>query len=328
MNIKYKKFNSVRKFGVEFELSNNLSKRKIKSIIEKCSDKEVRTTRYALSYKNNYWHIKNDSSCGPEGSEGPSGIEIATYICSGLKDANHVSDVLNNIKFHNAQTNNFCGVHVHVDVSDFSENDIGRLMLYWMAIEKVLIYALPSSRWNNKYCRFLNPDINHWVISYLYYNHDSSYIANFFRPRKDPIAETTCKRSSLNVMNFFHAIENESDIRKTVEFRCPEGTLSGDDAKSWILLFVNFVDYIKSKKSFPVKFFTKNMISVKDMLFLFGLHHDNTFNFFDENFLLLRKWLLHRIIENVNSDLLDHSFKQNNAKKEAKTLLDRIYKLN
>jgi hypothetical protein len=327
MKIKYKKFNSNRKFGVEFELSNNLSKKEIKKIIEQNSYRKVITTRYSLSYRNNYWHVKNDASCGPRGSGGPLGIEIASYICSGLKDVNHVSHVINKVKQNKAEVNKFCGLHVHVDVSDFDEADIGRLLLYWMAIEQVLIYALPFSRWENKYCKFLNPSIKHWVISHLYSSLDAVNIAKFFKPSEDVLSATNSKRSTLNIVNFYNSLHNKTDIRNTVEFRCPEGTVSGKDAKCWIILFVNFVDYVKNKKIFPLNNLSKKRYSVTDMLSFFGLYKQRSFDIYDNNFFNLRKWLLKRIIKNQNSSSSNHYFKQINAKKEAKTLLDRIYKI-
>jgi len=66
-------------------------------------------------------------------------------------------------------------------------------------------------------------------------------------------------------VNFYNSLHNKTDIRKTVEFRCPEGTVSGKDAKCWIILFVNFVDYVKNKKIFPLNNLSKRRYSVTDM---------------------------------------------------------------
>jgi len=325
MKVKYQKFNSKRRFGVEFELSNNLSKKKIRDIIEENSQIKVKTTRYSLSYENNFWHIKNDASCGPHGSNGCSGIEIATYICSGLRDANHISHVINKVSSKNGKINKYCGLHVHVDVSDHEEEDVGRLIMYWLQIEKILMYALPNSRHNNKYCRPLNFSIDNWVANYFYKKLGYKFVAKLFKPKNDPISMTNSKRSTMNINNFYQAYDLGNNRRKTIEFRCPEGSVNGKDAKAWVFLFVNFVDYVKSAKKNLNKFLNKKNISVKDFLYLFGLYHNENFSIYDKNFMHTRKWLLKRFIK--NSDIFDES-KQTMLKKEAETLLDNIQKLN
>lgn len=325
MKVKYQKFNSKRKFGVEFELSNNLSKRKIKDIIEENSQVKVKTTRYALSYQNNFWHIKNDASCGPYGTDGCSGVEIATYICSGLQDANHISNVINKVSRENGKVNKHCGLHVHVDVSDYEEEDVGRLIMYWLQIEKIFMYALPSSRHNNIYCRPLSFSIDNWVANYFYKSLGNKFVARLFKPKNDPISMTNSKRTTMNINNFYQAYDLGSNIRKTIEFRCPEGTLQGDDAKAWIFLFVNFIDYVKFSKKIPNKFLNKKIISIKDLFNLFGLYHNESFSIYDKNFMHTREWLLNRFIK--NSDIINEST-QRMLKKEAQTLLDNIHKLN
>ena len=49
MIINFKDFSSSRRFGIEIELSNNLSKKKIKEIINENSNRGVKVSRYAVS---------------------------------------------------------------------------------------------------------------------------------------------------------------------------------------------------------------------------------------------------------------------------------------
>ena len=70
MQIKHKSFGSRRKFGIEFELSNNLNLTALHNVISEVSpDKEIhRSDNWADTQNGNpFWHIKRDSTCGPDG---------------------------------------------------------------------------------------------------------------------------------------------------------------------------------------------------------------------------------------------------------------------
>ncbi len=328
MKLAYKNFNSTRRFGIELEFSNKIPRKTIAKTIGQYTHRNVRLTKYAMSYRNDYWHVKSDASCGSSEANGLAGVEVATYVCSGLKDLRHVSSIIKKIKEQNVEINDNCGLHVHVDVSDFDEDDLGRLILNWYYIEKIFIFSLPESRWQNKYCKFLNHSEKNWILPYLYCKSKNfSDVARFLKPKNDnPISETLCKRSSVNIVNFYRDFENDTNIRKTVEFRCPEGTISCDDVKFWAILFVNFVDYIKSSKRFSFAAMS-NKKQIQDMFRLFGLGQNKTFHFYDKNLYNLKIWLLKRFLKQETSKCSTYAFDQIKIKKQARTLLDMIYKV-
>src|SRR5690606_17579711 len=70
---------------------------------------------------NDFWHIKRDSTCGPEGkttSLDKYGYEIASYVGRGAKDLLLISKVVPELKKAGAVINNHCGLHIHADCSD------------------------------------------------------------------------------------------------------------------------------------------------------------------------------------------------------------------
>ena len=333
MKIEYRKFESLRRFGVEFEMSNNLTRKCIAEAIKSNSHRQVRISRYSLSSKNDYWHVKSDSSCGPRGIDGPSGTEVATYICSGPDDLKHISKTMGTVRRKGACVNEHCGLHVHVEVSDFTEEDIGRMLLFWVAIEPILNCAMPYRRKNNKYCKTLTSVHDGVFLEWMYRLHGSESIARIFKPCNDLFMDNAAKRRTVNVVNFYKVLDRDDQPRKTVEFRWPEGTLRPSDVKSWVVMFVSFVDSVKSRLGCPLDFMCKNGgPDVRDALEILGLGTggaEGGFSILDRDLLHARKWLLRRIIAMPSSiSLKDASSRtcitnfQSAAKIQAQTLLD------
>ena len=336
MKLQYKKFESKRRFGVEFEMSNDLTRKRISHAISSMSDRSVKVSRYALSSKNNYWHVKSDSSCGPRGVDGPCGIEVATYICSGSCDAHHVSRTMGAVKKLGATVNEHCGLHVHVDVSDFSEDDIGRMLLFWVAIERVLTCAMPPTRHNNKYCKTLTSVYDEFFLEWLYRLHGAGSIAKIFKPCNDLFMDNAAKRRTINVVNFYKVLDRDSEPRKTVEFRWAEGSLRPLDIRCWVFLFVSFIDNVKSNLICPLQYLGKSGgVRVSDVLEVLGLGtlSEDAFSILDHDLFATRKWLLKRVVSTPSTISL-HKVPHGDAmtgfqegvKMEAQTLLDLMNK--
>lgn len=305
-------------------MSNGIPRVAIKNAIQEVINEDVKCSRYILSASEKCWHVKSDMSCGIDGSEGPSGIEVSTRICSGRRDISIISKAAKAISDRGASVNENCGLHVHVDISDFSENDLGRMILYWMVVEKVLILAMPQQRWDNKYCKTLEPNLNNILIkNYSIMPRTWVEIARLFRPFDGLFSINLAKRRTMNINNFYRALELNTDWRKTVEFRWPEGTLCPKDIQSWVVIFVSFVDFVKSRNYFPLRFIDqRHVVNLYDVLEILGIgHFHNNFFIFDKTLNDARKWLLNRIIENTETDIF---MLQKRIKKQARTLLNRI----
>ena len=109
----YRGFSSSRRFGVEIEMGHEVKKKQVQNLLNEYSFYPTVITRYALSSNNLYWHIKDDATCGIHGRYGPKGVEIASYIGSGIGDIDHISDTAEKLAESGCQVNDNCGLHIH-----------------------------------------------------------------------------------------------------------------------------------------------------------------------------------------------------------------------
>ena len=301
MTVSYRKFSSKRRFGVELEIEKTITQKDIERVIRDADPgREVCVTGWSQSYNNNFWHVKYDSTCGPKGyKKDQGGWEVASFVASGHKDITIVGKVTDQLGERGATINKNCGVHVHVDIADFSEAQAAILTARWIKMEPILPQILPGHRVHNKYCRFLS------AVKKGRFNKRQSYTASEFwhltRPTNLNVHENRQKKVSLNLVNYRTAIENSymDYPRKTAEFRLPEGTLCGADVKNWVRIFVNFVD-MSLKAEMPENLSCVRKVEKKLDLVLasFGLlpEDDSDFYILSQGLYQAKAWLLARFV--------------------------------
>lgn len=301
-----KKFDTRRRFGVELEVGNEIKKPTIRRHILSVSSKSVYTSKYNLSTNNAYWHVKDDSTCGVEGRGGPRGIEVASFIASGIKDLNHICDVADHLKGKGVKVNNNCGLHIHADASDLCEQQVGRILASWIKLEPFLALALPIRRIDNPYCEMfwkLFPNINNHqlfspLVSILDLKLDPLIIYDSLKPTDMSYYENDDRRVTLNLVNYCRAVKQKNSSRKTIELRWPEGTLDSNEIKNWVRLFLNFIECAKDA---PIPDCSVCPTVSEAMNFL-GLGHSNKFTILSEGLLNTKIWLLERIVNNPDFD--------------------------
>lgn len=289
--LKYQKFSSQRRFGVELEMSNALTKPKVKSLLKKLSDRGSFVTRYQLSGDNSSWHIKEDATCGPLGREGPKGVEIASYVAKGLVDLNHIADTADGLSKGGCVVNNNCGFHIHAEALDLTSEKVGKLLAYWIKLENVLSLSLPERRRNNFYCKNISRNID---FSNFKFEITPRLMWGILRPMNLNFYENEDRRFNLNLVNFARALDYNSEHRKTLELRWPEGTLSGKDIRGWVVIFLNFIDICKNLPM-PQNL---NSFSLEEALVCLGLSHDKDFLILSETLHETKTWFLERILQN------------------------------
>jgi len=304
--VEYKKFSSQRRFGIELEVGNTISKTKIKTAIKSITDRPIVVTQYQPSTDNNFWHVKNDATCGPQGRFGPKGIEIASFVGRGIADLQHIAEVADKLSEIGCKVNNNCGLHIHADAIDLSKSQVGNIIAHWIKIEKCLQYSLPERRRANEYCKMISSQI--LIPKYLPLLTSAEKFYCLMSPSNIGYYDNQDRRVNLNIVNYTRACTYESKVRKTLELRWAEGTLSSKDIKCWTRLFLFFIDTCKNRP-FPANF---DVCNLSETLKYLGLgHEDNSFSIFSEGLFETKIWLLQRFLEHSEefkkeaSDILD-----------------------
>jgi hypothetical protein len=175
------------------------------------------------------WKVVSDVSVA-----GSLPFELVSPILrgdAGLEQIATVCRVLNEL---GCTVNSSCGLHVHVDGRDFSQNlnKIKNLARMWMKYETCFDQLVPASRRDNHYC---NSNLR---------RHGS--VADAFQA----IGAVTTLHSLLMVTNRaaddngrYHKLNLCALLRHgTVEFRQHGGTTEAEKIINWVRLVVDFAD--------------------------------------------------------------------------------------
>jgi hypothetical protein len=223
----------VRRFGVEIELNTRDGKIKrlehgdvpdgsiyIANLINKITKDAVQVCKWHYTHNNENWVIKADSSCGLE-------------ICSPVLKGRHgLEKLLSLIKVfgedEEIKADKRCSLHVHINVSDLSDEQLASVIAYWIKCEYFIFSAFPDHRKNSRYCQFIG-------MSDLF-EHDINY-----SPQELIYKMSHVKYNSLNTYHLY------KKRRKAIEFRIAENDfcLNPFLAKNWILFLLHFVEMAK-----------------------------------------------------------------------------------
>jgi hypothetical protein len=278
----YVKFDSKRGFGVEMEVNQKVALNELRNIVQKndLTHQVITSSTYTHSNGNNYWHIKFDRSCGDVYTGKASdkgGWEVASYIARGYKDITNISEIARKLKDSGVVVNNNCALHVHGDVSDFSQEQVATLVAHWMRIESVISEIVPKHRRNGKFCRLLTKKFP-----------IKSYSLNSFWQTVKPVDFSDADRKvALNICGYC------SYKRPTVELRLPEGTLDHKDVRNWIRMFVHYIDNVKHM-TFPANIEPAGLMETLQIL---GLHGDKSFVILSKSLRETKMWLMNRILK-------------------------------
>lgn len=296
--IEYKRFSSARCFGVELEVGPEISRADIASFIQQESTIPVDVPcgkGWAQSLNNDFWHVKYDSTCGPLGKHFDNGWEVASFKASGYWDLQHIGKITNHLRRCGLNVNHNCGLHVHVDVSDFDCTQLGILLAHWFKIESVMLSTIKEDRRRCGYCKALVAAKSKKIS--LLKKYEPSEFWKIVRPTNLAIHENSQKQVALNLINCARCLRYKTYGRNTIEFRFPEGTLDGDIIKNWVQLFVLFVDNSKTL------FMPKNLksVGVEDTIKILGLSNSSKFYILSKTLYKAKVWFLERLIQNAEN---------------------------
>jgi hypothetical protein len=288
MKVKHKGFGSARRFGVELEVTDRISKPEIAKVIQTVDpERKCTHTEWAQSKGNNYWHVKRDRTCGHE---------VASFIAQGEADIRAIGNVAEGMTKRGVSVNNNCGLHIHAEISEYTIEDAGVLAAYWFKTEHVIAQMVPDHRRTNRHCRLMQT--KHRI------NSEAKYSAREFYFKIEPtnlgVHENDEKRVALNYVNFGVGLREPGHNRNTVELRLPEGTLSRFEVENWTRWYVNYVD-VQKGKSMPANLKSYNL---EEALTCMGLHGEGEFFLLDRSLNETKRWVLMRLVSHANDDKL------------------------
>lgn len=172
------------------------------------------------------WDVKRDGSCGYE-------VVTPAFRIDSAGHNGPLRDVCRELKVERPKVDRSCGLHVHVDVSDFDWRTAQMLMRFWLRYEPFFMELIPSNRRSNHYCMphrgsRWNSRIPAEIASALRTNSQQSF-ERFAR-------NNFTKYRSLNLAPFW--------MNHRVEFRLHSGTINYDKIRAWCMLVTSVVQRV------------------------------------------------------------------------------------
>jgi len=166
------------------------------------------------------WKVERDGSVTTVMNGTEYGGELVSPILSldgnGLQQIKTVTQAL---KQAGATVDRRCGLHIHISVKDFDNQQRANIMDLWAFQERVIERFVTKSRINNQYCARLNPVRASETVHALKFGRSLSAVSS--------------KMQSLNVLPY-------ETPKKTFEVRLHQGTLSGKKINTWVKLLLAF----------------------------------------------------------------------------------------
>lgn len=315
-----------RRFGVEIEVSSTVPKSYLREIIELYTSRDVKVSTYGLSRNNKHWHIKSDATCGGRGKA--HGWEICSFVGKDADDLLEIGEVVNGLRAAGIRTNQRCGLHVHVEVKDYSKRQMGVLLGHYVKAEWFLLGMLPPHRRNNFFAKplVLYSKVNPFGVTtsqeYTYFCANDIRLPVLWlssngrrqkavasgdsmwrccKPVFTYLRQNPNRYQSINLVNFAYGLQHKKFNRKTVEFRLPDCLLKSEDIVNWIRLFRNFVNWAETLKDSELDFQKESM---SRSLWHLGLDQASD----------LKQWALRRFITHESDNVMAKLILENDKK--------------
>ena len=206
----------THKFGVEIE-AYNCTQNKLKQEL-RAAGIRVSIERYNHDTRD-HWKLVSDVSLS-----GTNTFELVSPILvgeDGLKELETVCWVLD---LCDAQINESCGFHVHMDAADFDMNTWKNMALIYKRLEPLIDSFMPGSRRDNRYCKKLSGISESEILS----------------------ATTIGALQSVFRNDRYHKLNIEAYSRhRTVEFRQHGGTTDFTKMEQWIRFLNGLITFAK-----------------------------------------------------------------------------------
>lgn len=221
----------------------------------------------------NYCEVGSDGSL--HGGHGEP-VEVKT---DPIKNLNIVEGVFEELGGYGMNVNDTCGLHIHVDTSDFNGNDKAKLLRFGSGIELLMFSLVDSTRYygrgngrgENEYCVKLHKD---WRKIYRRSYINQNIHANEYSDLSDFIMNVRQERRNNGngdrIWNGrYQWLNAQVDGIPTVEFRIFSATEDYAQAQRFGMLAYHIVETVKNSTVEQIKFIIKSIyqsLTVEEML--------------------------------------------------------------
>ena len=145
--------------------------------------------------------------------------------CEGLQSLKKATTAL---RLSKTNVNTSCGVHIHLEVNDYSLENMKTLVKNFYILEKQFDKMMPESRRNNQYCKGLS----------ILGSKDTFFSnLNNCRSVREIVSLFNTRYLKLNLQSYLKY--------GTVEFRQHSGSTKFSKIKNWILICARLVEFSK-----------------------------------------------------------------------------------
>lgn len=202
---------SMRRFGVEIEFVGCTMAAAARAMTDALGY-DVSVNGYHSSRSYNAWRIERDGSV----THGNIGGEAVSSILSGPEGLASVAAVVTAIRAAGGRVNRTTGIHVHIDASDLTGEQIARLMCAYDDRQPAFDRMVAESRRTTSYRR------SHYVGGMSV----AEKAMNKYDLEQSRRAPNASRYRNVNVTNL--------DRTGTVEFRQHQGSLNGTKITAWV----------------------------------------------------------------------------------------------
>ena len=158
-----------------------------------------------------------------DGSISGNGREMISTPSNGNILWTRVKQLENWAKEHNVYINRSCGLHVHLDATDTTWQDLKAISLVMMKVEQHIFDMLPPSRQNSNWCKRISMNINELIAC----STESEFVELWYR-------NESINRTKYNDTRYHGLNLHARFYLGTIEFRYHSGTLNSNKILNWI----------------------------------------------------------------------------------------------
>lgn len=178
------------------------------------------------------WEVKYDASAGYE-------VVSPALVLDGDGECDELRNGCEAVMAERPKITQQCGLHVHVDVSDFNWKEVQKLLALWSRYEPFFFSLVPQSRKNNIYCQEMRGQT--WAEA-----HRNDMISFSAKPALTATNRRDFERSCRSLGKYRTLRMNMWALNGRVEFRMHSGTVDYKKIKQWLRLVLSLVGRVKT----------------------------------------------------------------------------------